>query len=380
MAKVTKLTHERLLEVLDYDPAIGAFCWKVRSSNRIQVGDRAGVVAPNGHRFVTIEGEKLQASRLAWFYVRGCWPRGDIKQKNGDHDDCSINNLRDVSRIDSARERGLVATNSTGAKGVSPSRFGRYQASITWNYEGIALGANFDTVAEASAVYIDAEARLKAAKSLEELAAVISALRLTRRQRAAWFNLAGQGIALGWPSFEAFAAEVVDVPERRYAIAPLDAARPVGPGNYRWSTSGEHNTGTAEGRRAYARHNRATNKDQHRDRDFRKKYGIDYAEYQRMLIAQKGVCAICEKPETKLQFGTIRMLSVDHDHDTKAVRALLCGNCNMGLGYFCDSVETLQKAIVYLRHHAGKPSNVVPLDPKRDWLLVATPGFGASDG
>ena len=97
-------------------------------------------------------------------------------------------------------------------------------------------------------------------------------------------------------------------------------------------------------------------RDHNRDKDFRKKYGIDFAEYQRMLIAQKGVCAICEQPETKLQNGSIRMLSVDHNHKTGAVRGLLCANCNMAIGYACDDVSILQKAIGYLRRWSASAS------------------------
>lgn len=363
MAKVITLTHERLLERLDYDPVTGIFLWKVRPSNRTKIGDCAGLISGNGHRYISIDGDKFQGSRLAWFYVHKEWPKGDIKQRDGDHDNCSIENLRDVSRIDSARERGIVSSNSTGFKGVSPAPFGRFQASITWNYKQISLGSNFDTAAEASAVYKTAEDLLTKAQSDHDRALVVVSLKLQRRQRAAWTNLVAQNIPLGWPSFEAFAIDVIDVPARRYAMGPLNAAQPIGPSNYHWSSEFGHNTGTAEGRRAYSRSNRATNKDQHRDRDFRKKYGINFAEYQRLLIEQKGVCAICEQPEIKIQNGSIQMLSVDHNHKSGAVRGLLCSNCNLAIGYACDSPDVLVKAISYLRHHSGDSNNVVPFEP-----------------
>lgn len=359
MARVIKLTHDRLIAVLDYERASGNFYWKVRSSNRVRVGDRAGVVGTNGHRFITVDGEKLQASRLAWFYVHNEWPNGDIKQSNGDHDDCSIENLRDVDRVSAARERGVVSTNSTGFKGVSPAAFGKFQASITWNYIQVSLGANFETAVAASAIYKDAERRLSAA---EDVATVIAALKLERRQRAAWANLVSQGVPLGWGSFEQFCSDVVDLPARRYALMPIDAALPIGPSNYRLASDGEHNTGTAAGKLAYAKANRSTNKDQHRNKDFQRKYGIDFAEYQRMLLSQSGVCGCCARPESRLtDGGDLRMLSVDHDHNTKAVRGLLCSNCNLVLGYACDDVSVLQKAIGYLRKHAGVDM-VVPFE------------------
>jgi len=372
---LVKITHERLTEMLDYDPASGAFYWKVRSSNRIQVGDRAGVVGTNGYRFITIEGEKLQASRLAWFYAHKEWPKGDINQRNGDHDDCAIGNLKDMDRVSSARERGLVSSNSTGFKGVSPAPFGKFQSKITWNYKQISLGGNFDSAETASAAYVDAENRLAAASDVD---AVVAELLLEKRQRAAWANLTSQGIALAWDTFEQFADEVRDVPERRYALAAIDHSLPIGPGNYRWSSADHPVAHGVDGKRAYAKANRGVNKDQLRDRDFRKKYGIDFAEYQRMLNEQNGVCACCERPESRLtDNGDLRMLSVDHNHTTGAVRGLLCSNCNLVLGYACDDVTVLQKAIGYLRKHAGVETVLAfeSTRPDRDWLMVATPGF-----
>lgn len=79
-----------------------------------------------------------------------------------------------------------------------------------------------------------------------------------------------------------------------------------------------------------------------RDKLLRRKYGIGQAEYNAMLADQGGVCAICGEENSD------RILAVDHHHGTGAVRGLLCGNCNQGLGRFRDSPDFLTRAIAYL--------------------------------
>ena len=82
-----------------------------------------------------------------------------------------------------------------------------------------------------------------------------------------------------------------------------------------------------------------------------KKYGITYDDYIRMYTEQDGVCAICGKPETKVQSGILYQLAVDHDHATGKVRGLLCSNCNRGIGHLQDSIEILNKAVRYLNEY-----------------------------
>jgi hypothetical protein len=73
-------------------------------------------------------------------------------------------------------------------------------------------------------------------------------------------------------------------------------------------------------------------------------YGIGIVEYEAMMVAQDGKCAICKQPPR----GN-RRLHVDHDHKTNQVRKLLCHYCNGILGHAGDSVEILEAAIAYLR-------------------------------
>jgi hypothetical protein len=64
-----------------------------------------------------------------------------------------------------------------------------------------------------------------------------------------------------------------------------------------------------------------------------------------MLAAQGGVCAICKAAPAQ---------HVDHDHETGAVRALLCFNCNGGLGQVKDNPTLLHAAAYYVAFHTAR--------------------------
>lgn len=67
---------------------------------------------------------------------------------------------------------------------------------------------------------------------------------------------------------------------------------------------------------------------------------LTVAEYESLLAAQEGRCAICRE---------FKKLAVDHDHETGKVRGLLCDYCNRRLLTERHTVELLQRAITYLR-------------------------------
>ena len=79
------------------------------------------------------------------------------------------------------------------------------------------------------------------------------------------------------------------------------------------------------------------------DRALRRRYGITLADYDDILLAQNGVCAICQQSQR-----SGRRLDVDHEHETGTVRGLLCNRCNRGLGLFQDSPALLRAAAEYL--------------------------------
>ena len=77
-------------------------------------------------------------------------------------------------------------------------------------------------------------------------------------------------------------------------------------------------------------------------------YGITLEQYNLMSESQGGVCAGCRRPETTVRNGNIQRLSVDHDHNTKRVRGLLCTKCNRTLGLVGECPSTLRLLAEYI--------------------------------
>lgn len=78
-------------------------------------------------------------------------------------------------------------------------------------------------------------------------------------------------------------------------------------------------------------------------------YGLTIPEFLRLFVEADG-CAVC---------GDRAELVIDHCHETGEVRGLLCGQCNVGLGMFKDSVARMLAGIDYLRRWAAKPAATV---------------------
>jgi hypothetical protein len=90
---------------------------------------------------------------------------------------------------------------------------------------------------------------------------------------------------------------------------------------------------------------------QNRRNHLRRKYGITPEEYEEMVRQQNNLCAICGKPEERIDIrvNKVVLLSVDHSHKTGKVRGLLCHSCNYAVGMFKDNEEALLKAADYIR-------------------------------
>lgn len=159
------LTAERLREVLHYDPDTGVFTWKVRTSNRVKVGDEVGFALTHGYIGTMLDGRRYKLHRLAWLYVHGVWPDGDIDHKDGIKDNNRISNLRVVDMSMNQQNLKQARSNSTsgflGVHKTVASRQGKkiWMARIKSGGKSICLGY-FESPSEAHQVYLAAKRKM----------------------------------------------------------------------------------------------------------------------------------------------------------------------------------------------------------------------------
>ncbi len=95
--------------------------------------------------------------------------------------------------------------------------------------------------------------------------------------------------------------------------------------------------------------NRPRYKETYKKRYYKYAYGLPHGEFEAMLQAQNGKCAICEKILTDDSPPYL-----DHCHETGNARGILCQHCNSGIGFLKDSPIIVSKALAYLNEYEGK--------------------------
>ena len=90
---------------------------------------------------------------------------------------------------------------------------------------------------------------------------------------------------------------------------------------------------------------------EHRRNNLWKCYKITPEDYETMLAAQSGGCAICGTTSPGGRRG-VETFNVDHCHRTGRVRGLLCTPCNRGIGLLGDTRAALLAAAAYLEERA----------------------------
>jgi hypothetical protein len=121
------LTQERLKELFHYDPETGVFTRLVRTSSQGNLGVIKNKLHIYGYLYVGIDGKAYRAHRLAWLYVHGRFPLGEIDHVNHDRADNKIANLREVTSQENSRNAAKGINNTSGFVGVTWEK-----ANSTW--------------------------------------------------------------------------------------------------------------------------------------------------------------------------------------------------------------------------------------------------------
>ena len=150
------LTQERLKELLDYDPVVGIFIWKIARCN-IRAGSIAGWNS-KGYTTIQVERKNYFAHRLAWLYVYGVWPTNDIDHRDHNKGNNKISNLRDVTAtINGQNQITANIGNLSGFLGVTyDKQHCKYRAQIKVGGKQKYLGL-FLTAENAHSAYLSAK-------------------------------------------------------------------------------------------------------------------------------------------------------------------------------------------------------------------------------
>lgn len=135
------ITQARLKELLSYDPETGVLTWMVTMARTAMAGNRAGGPSNGGYRSIRVEGKLYREHRIVWFIWFGEFPNGQIDHINGLRTDNRIENLRDVTHQENAKNQKLKVTNTSGITGVSWSKSDKvWRARINIDKKEINLG------------------------------------------------------------------------------------------------------------------------------------------------------------------------------------------------------------------------------------------------
>lgn len=151
-------TVDEVRLLFDYVPETGKLIRKVRTSNRIKIGDEAGQKNTTGHLQCRMNGRLYLVHRLIWVLVYGCLPNCEIDHIDGDKTNNRLCNLRDVSHaVNMQNLNKAPSTSKTGLLGASIDKAsGKFRGSIKINGKKVNLGL-FKTASDAHEAYLHAK-------------------------------------------------------------------------------------------------------------------------------------------------------------------------------------------------------------------------------
>lgn len=139
---MTELTQARLKELLAYNPETGEFA---------RHGKRCGGPDVGGYILISVDGARHKAHRLAFLFMLGRWPEGDVDHANRNTSDNRWSNLREATRAQNCANAGARSNSKSGVRGVCLTTRG-WKAQIKVSGKNNHLGY-FGSAEAASAAY-----------------------------------------------------------------------------------------------------------------------------------------------------------------------------------------------------------------------------------
>ena len=150
-----EITQEKLKELFNYDPETGIFTRKIKTSNRVKIGDIASWDNGNGYHRININGKQYYCHRLAWLYINGHIEK-NIDHINGLRNDNRIKNLRQSESYQNNQNLKIChKDNSSGFLGVSFDKTcNKFVSKIQIKGKSKTIGY-FNTALEAHEKYLE---------------------------------------------------------------------------------------------------------------------------------------------------------------------------------------------------------------------------------
>jgi hypothetical protein len=139
------ITSEELKRLLTYNHNSGEFNWKSRTDvskswNSRYAGRSAGTEC-NGYVKISINKKIYYAHRLAYLFMEGVEPDGEIDHIDGDRKNNRYENLRLVTSMENKRNMSTPRNNSSGTMGVRYRKDkNKWLAYISINNKSVHLG------------------------------------------------------------------------------------------------------------------------------------------------------------------------------------------------------------------------------------------------
>ena len=144
---------EQISEMMSYDPGSGNLIWKVKRGSS-KVGKIAGFEKSKGYIAVRVLEVIYHAHRVAWALYHNESPPTDreIDHIDGDKSNNRIANLRLATSKQNKHNVGMIASNTSGVKGVTYRKNrNKWQAQISVDERCVYLGSyeSFDDAVRA---------------------------------------------------------------------------------------------------------------------------------------------------------------------------------------------------------------------------------------